>query len=404
MQHLEVSGSPAILPNKHRRLLTKFAMAGVPLVTAAVFVFAAASSRSSSKLNQQQQLAYCSAMTTSTITSLNTGNIRTKQTVADIYFRQHKELPRPSKVHATLPDLASSNHRILNSSAISVDSIDCTPTTIEGKNILVIGDVHGCYDELLSLHKKAVQENGGPFSHVILVGDLCNKGPYSAKVIRHVRLTPHWYSVRGNHDDGALSAALGSKDHLKKAKYAWIKEGDELTDDDDGNTDKVVLSDEDIIWLAELPYTITIPRDLTGDDEDTIIVHAGFIPEKDLLEQDIDDMITIRDVRVKCNDNGTFKHYKPHEKGKTSSIVASSPEEAKQCDSRVTWASAWFGPQRVVFGHNAKRRLQMYPGHWAIGLDTGAVYGGELTGMILPGRKLVSIETNDYSPVASEDG
>ena len=57
-----------------------------------------------------------------------------------------------------------------------------------------------------------------------------------------------------------------------------------------------------------------------------------------------------------------------------------------------------FGPQRVIFGHNAKRKLQMYPGHWAIGLDTGAVYGGELTGMILPGRKLVSIQSKEYSP------
>lgn len=211
-------------------------------------------------------------------------------------------------------------------------------------------------------------------------------------------------AVRGNHDDGALSAALGNKDRFKKAKYAWIKEDEDLVEGDNSNDDKVVLSDDDIIWLSELPYTITIPRNYTGDDEDTIVVHAGFIPEKDLHEQDVEDMITIRDVGVKCDDDGKFKHYKPHEKGKTKAIVASSPEEAKQCDSRVTWASAWFGPQRVVFGHNAKRRLQVYPGHWAVGLDTGAVYGGELTGLILPGRKLVSIKTKEHSPPASEDG
>jgi hypothetical protein len=30
-------------------------------------------------------------------------------------------------------------------------------------------------------------------------------------------------------------------------------------------------------------------------------------------------------------------------------------------------------------------------------LDTGAVYGGDLTGMILPGRKLVSVQSKEYS-------
>jgi bis(5'-nucleosyl)-tetraphosphatase (symmetrical) len=396
MQHLEVTGSSpsssaiqSSITGKYRRLFSRVAMTGVPFVTAAVFLFAV--SRSNVERNK---VTHCSSPT-----SLHAvGNIRTKQTPADVYFRRHKELPKPPKIHAKLTDLVASSSDAASDVDVRRDSVeDCvaSSTFSEGKNILIIGDVHGCYEELLELHDKAVIENEGPFAHVILVGDLCNKGPHSAKVIRHVRLTPNWYSVRGNHDDAALSAALGNEERLQKAKYAWIKEGDE-----DAATDpeRVVLSDDDITWLSELPYTITIPREFTGDDEETIVVHAGFVPDMDLYEQEIEDMITIRDVGAKCDKHGKFKHFKPHEKGKTKAIVASSPEEARECDSRVTWASAWFGPQRVVFGHNAKRRLQIYPGHWAIGLDTGAVYGGELTGMILPGRKLVSIETPEYSP------
>jgi hypothetical protein len=293
---------------------------------------------------------------------------------------------------------SSTNNRRPEESApnenTEADTTECIPT--EKRNILVIGDVHGCYDELIKLHTKAQNENGGPFQYVILVGDLCNKGPESARVIRHVRTTPDWYTVRGNHDDGALAAALGDKKKRSKNKYGWILQS-EAEQSNLQDTENVILSDEDITWLSELPYTITIPREELGDDEDTIIVHAGFIPDVDLTDQEIETMTTIRDLKAKCNDDGKFKHYNPHEESKKKTIVASSPEEAKECDVWVTWASAWFGPQRVVFGHNAKRKLQIYPGHWAIGLDTGAVYGGDLTGMILPGRKLVSVQSKEYS-------
>lgn len=380
-------------------------MTGAPFVTAAaVFFFAAG--RSSLERNDNK-VAFCSSSTASDYLNIE-GNVRTRQTQADLYYQKHRELPRPTNMHTTLPDLIAATAAASKSSTTTVtNSTDsCLESGEAAKNILIIGDVHGCYEELLQLHKKAVQENHAPFLYVILVGDLCNKGPYSAKVIRHVRLSPNWYSVRGNHDNGALSAALGNEKQLKKDKYAWIKETMEEKSAVSAEPNKVVLSDEDINWLSELPYTITIPKEFTRDDDDTIVVHAGFIPEKDLHKQDIEDMITIRDIGAKCDHHGNFKHFKPHENGKSKALVASSPEEAKICDSRVTWASAWFGPKRVVFGHNARRRLQIYPGYWAIGLDTGAVYGGELTGMILPGRKLVSIQTKEYSPVERdlEDG
>ena len=63
---------------------------------------------------------------------------------------------------------------------------------------------------------------------VILVGDLVNKGPSSAGVVKFVREIGAT-SVRGNHDDAALSKALKAKasgDDLP-AHYRYLEELDE---------------------------------------------------------------------------------------------------------------------------------------------------------------------------------
>ena len=284
---------------------------------------------------------------------------RLGNTNADAYYQEHGHIPRPQTMH-----------RILSEQDLVDNNADAGPDgSSEAKGFLVVGDVHGCLDELKLLHAKAVEENDDtPFRQVLLLGDLVNKGPESARVVKYAK-EQRWLSVRGNHDDGALATALGDPVRKKKKKYQWVLE----TTDVDRS-----LSDADVDWMAELPYTIRIPGSWLNNDHDTMLVHAGFVPDLPSLDdQTIDTMVTIRFVREEANDQGDgrcFLHHKPN-----------------TAENAVLWGKAWTGPEHVMFGHDARRGLQRHP--FATGLDTGAVYGNELTGMILPSRKIVQVKS-----------
>lgn len=311
-------------------------------------------------------------------------NQRFKTTAADRYFATHKQLPRPSTMHATL-------------------NLEQEHVEEQSRNILVVGDIHGCMEELQMLMKKAIEEtnDGHPFAAIILVGDLCNKGPKCAEVIRWARTAKNVFSVRGNHDDGALAAALGDETRRKKRKYNWVLDGE----DADTSKEVIRLSDEDVEWLADLPYTFTIPSAYLGpnEDKDTLIVHAGLIPDIELHKQAISTMITVREVLPICNPGTqSLSSFQYHERQKGAPPAEVNPSGIT-CGVPMPWASVWRGPQRVIFGHDARRGYQRYPGDHAIGLDTGAVYGKSLTGIVLPGKRIVSVSSvAEHSPKHSK--
>ncbi|CAB9510637.1 Bis(5'-nucleosyl)-tetraphosphatase PrpE [asymmetrical] [Seminavis robusta] len=301
-----------------------------------------------------------------TCTSPSSTAKRTYETEADHYFQRRGKIPLPKTMHANLVDLMEETS----------DDDDAA-----SDKILVIGDVHGCYEELMLLHEKAKTEHNDnrPFRCVILVGDLCNKGPFSAKVIQHVRKTPRWFSIRGNHDDAALAAALGDETRRQKKTYQWVMAATEAESLE-------VLSDEDVLWMSELPYTIHIPSTVLSDarEEDVLIVHAGLIPKVPLEEQSIKTMVTLREV---CQEASTGEYTDFDEKSQESERLDPEP-----------WASAWKGPWQIIFGHDARRGLQQYA--WATGLDTGAVYGKQLTGLVLPDKALVHVKSiKAHSPI-----
>lgn len=213
------------------------------------------------------------------------------------------------------------------------------------KEIFIIGDVHGCYDEMIELIKKAHVEKDSSLK--VFVGDLVNKGPKSQNVLDYMRKSKSSIAVRGNHDEVVLRESIKSEleGHKLKKSNAWIKN----------------LSPSDISYLIQLPYTITI------EPMNAVIVHAGLIPGISLDSNDPYDMIHMRNLVVR------------------DYFSEGGIQAIKDTSAGEPWASLWPGPQHIYFGHDAKRGLQLYPN--ATGLDTGCVYGRRLTGLFISGPK-----------------
>ena len=229
-----------------------------------------------------------------------------------------------------------------------------TPPLSANEKVLVVGDVHGCLDELKLLVAKA-ERSLNPTTdtlRVILVGDLVNKGPFSAEVIQYVREFG-WHCVMGNHDVAAITAFQhGSDGRELNVRYAWA---DALTTDDKQ-------------WLCDLPYSISIPQ------LNALVVHAGVVPGVPLEQQHLPTMTLMRNVSSCGTGVGT----------RTSQWQALDGAKDDSEES-IPWVEAWGAlpnpKPHVYFGHDAKRKLQLT--EHCTGLDTGACYGFELSGMLL---------------------
>jgi hypothetical protein len=209
---------------------------------------------------------------------------------------------------------------------------------------IIIGDIHGCLDELERLLRLA---DVGRDDVVVSVGDLVAKGPDSQGVLalareRNVRF------VRGNHDEAVLRyrrAVLAGQEPppLKKGHRAVAES----------------LHEQDWEYLEQGPLYLRLPQ------FNVWVVHAGVLPGVPLEQQRPEDLMTMRTI-------------------KSDGTPSSKLEEG------VRWAAMWQGPERVIFGHDAISGLQIE--RFATGLDTGCVYGGALTAVLLPARRIVSVD------------
>jgi predicted MPP superfamily phosphohydrolase len=77
------------------------------------------------------------------------------------------------------------------------------PAAAEKQRVIIVGDVHGCFDELCELLDQVKFQQG--VDTLILAGDLVNKGPKSIEVVRFARQVGA-LAVAGNHELVSLRA------------------------------------------------------------------------------------------------------------------------------------------------------------------------------------------------------
>jgi hypothetical protein len=198
---------------------------------------------------------------------------------------------------------------------------------------LIIGDVHGCLEELDELLAKAGVTSS---DSVIFVGDLIGRGPDSIRVLDRV-LQLNARAVQGNHERQLLQlmdTGTSSVPPLVHESRLRLLER---------------LEPRHLQWLRGLPLYL----DLT--EHAIWVVHAGLVPGKPLAEQDPWVLTHVRSF---------------DSQGRPSAQLGDE-----------SWAVAYAGPAHVVFGHSAQRGIQLH--EFATGLDSGCVYGGSLTGLLL---------------------
>ena len=199
---------------------------------------------------------------------------------------------------------------------------------------IVVGDVHGCRDEVERL-LDLVRFSAG--DALYFLGDLLSRGPDPEGVLALIRRTGA-KSVRGNHDDALVkwraAQRAGDSDPPIKGSQRRVAE---------------LLDDADWELLESLPLYIDVP------ERGLRLVHAGVIPGVPIEKQPVEALLSMRYLGP--NDE-------PIEKGGT-----------------VLWATRYDGPPHVLFGHNAQPEPQIY--EWATGIDTAVVYGVKLTALVL---------------------
>lgn len=202
---------------------------------------------------------------------------------------------------------------------------------------IVVGDIHGCYDELMALMEKV---NLGERDRVVSVGDLITKGPKNREVLEIFMTDPRFSTVIGNHDLQLRRKWYGEDVELKPAQREVHRELK-------GEKDHYAS------FLNRLPFWIDLGTHL--------VVHAGLRPNVELYSQTTGDLTRLRTL---------------------------GPD--RESEEGTPWYHVYYGEKTVLFGHWPAAEPRR--GKKAIGLDTGCVYGYHLTAYIIETEEFVNVK------------
>jgi len=265
-----------------------------------------------------------------------------------------------------------------------------------------IGDVQGCFDELKQLlHQLGFRKEK---DSLWFVGDLVNRGPKSLDVLRFVRsLGARAVVVLGNHDLHLVTQHEG----VERARK----------DDTFGDVLQAPDRSELVDWLRTRP--------LMHAEGNYAMVHAGLLPQWTVrkalsLAREVERALAAPDYRA------FLKNMYGSEPDRWSDslegwdrlrVIVNAMTRMRFCtkqgkmDFRAKGAKpppgyrAWFDlrpkePTTLLFGHWSALGLKLTE-HLA-GLDSGCVWGGQLSALRLEDRKLYQIPCRGYQAAGGE--
>lgn len=236
---------------------------------------------------------------------------------------------------------------------------------LTARRTIVVGDVHGCIEELMELMRAVAYRPGD--DRLVFVGDLVDRGPDPAAVVRYARSVGA-ECVMGNHDHKQVRWARHEAKRRDKPTYK-----NPMTSVSELEAEQYAqLRHEDRAWLASLPMILHL-------DDGWAVVHAGCEPRRRLERQNDNALLRLRYV----NEAGAF-------------VQAFTDRAAAELGA-VPWASVWPGPESIVYGHMVHdladvRIDEPAAGVSCYGIDTGACFGGRLTALLLPSREFVQVD------------
>jgi len=223
----------------------------------------------------------------------------------------------------------------------------------------LIGDVHGCYDELCEL----LQKLGYPRDDrkAIFLGDLCDRGPGNVEVLRLVMdmvQSGAAYCVAGNHDVKLLKKLRGSKVQLSHGLAETVEQ--------------LGAQSEEFIAQAR-EFLDGLISHYVFDDGKLVAAHAGLIE------------------KYQGRGSGRVREF---------CLYGDTTGETDEygLPVRLPWADAYRGKALVVYGHTPTPEAELV--NHTVCIDTGCVFGGKLTALRYPEKELVSVDAKReyYAP------
>lgn len=204
---------------------------------------------------------------------------------------------------------------------------------------LVIGDIHGCDDELRALLDKAALD---PSDEIIAIGDVVDRGPSSPAVLAFFQTHTYARSIQGNHERKHIRSFRGEIPPALSQRITREQLGADYP--------------AAVAFMATFPLYLELPE--------ALLVHGFWEPGVPLTAQ-------------------------------RETVIAGTLSGEKYLTERYgrPWYELYDGAKPLIVGHHdyLHNGQPLVYRERVFGIDTGCCYGGALTALVLPDFRVVSV-------------